>query len=280
MPYFTSLHFYVEIDNLELWAAGDRMLRDMLRGMDPGAAAQAEWRRGTLPPGQLGWRKAKEIRDQAAGLAHAALQHRRCEPDGPSAYDLDIEIGSGPGNLRRLTGTVTPVFGTQTVTVTFSRLGGKHLLESWIPLLALKVIKPRTDWNALCLGRAKNDDQIAQRLLGPPADPLGTLRDLVRLYDAGRREPLPLPVRTSYAWAEARHAERDPARVAGWRWDTQNYPGENAEPAHERVWGRGARLDALLGPPHPGEEIVGENTRLGALSARLWLPLLRAERIR
>ena len=41
------------------WTVGDRMLSDMLRGMTPEEAQQAEWRRGTLPPGHLGWRKAQ-----------------------------------------------------------------------------------------------------------------------------------------------------------------------------------------------------------------------------
>ena len=59
----------VDIDALEEWTVGDRMLSDMLGGMAPDAARHAEWRRGTLPPGQLGWRKVTEIRDQAALLA-------------------------------------------------------------------------------------------------------------------------------------------------------------------------------------------------------------------
>src|SRR6202030_458772 len=63
----------VDITALEEWTVADRMLGDMLRGMTPDDARQAEWRRGTLPPGQLGWRKATEIRDQAARLAAAAL---------------------------------------------------------------------------------------------------------------------------------------------------------------------------------------------------------------
>ncbi len=43
--------------------------------------------------------------------------------------------------------------------------------------------------------------------LGPPdGDAVEVLRELVAIYDAGRREPLPLPVKTSYAWAE--HALR------------------------------------------------------------------------
>ena len=105
------------------------MLGDILRGMTPDDARHAEWRRGTLPPGQLGWRKATEIRDQAtswrpplSGIARADAQ----------AYDVDIDLGSG----RRLTGTVSPVFGDRLVSVTYSKLDGKHLLESWIPLLA------------------------------------------------------------------------------------------------------------------------------------------------
>ncbi|MCV7100123.1 exodeoxyribonuclease V subunit gamma [Mycobacterium palustre] len=262
----------VEIDNLEEWSVGDRMLRDMLRGLDPGKAAEAEWRRGTLPPGQLGWRKAKEIRGRAAELAAEALRHR---VGVPAAHDVDLPLGGG----RRLTGTVSTVFGTRTVSVTYSRLGGKHLLESWVPLLALKASDPRRDWTALCVGRGRRDDRIERRLLGPPPDSLAALRELVRLYDTGRCEPLPLPLRTSFAWAEARNADRDPLRAAGYRWNSQNnFRGENAEPAHVRVWGPTARLDALLGPPRPGEEVPGETTRLGALAARLWAPLLRSER--
>ncbi|MDF2585151.1 MAG: exodeoxyribonuclease subunit gamma, partial [Mycobacterium sp.] len=56
----------VEIDALQEWTVGDRMLGDIMRGMTPQDAQQAEWRRGTLPPGKLGWRRAVELRDQAA----------------------------------------------------------------------------------------------------------------------------------------------------------------------------------------------------------------------
>ncbi|MGO9185705.1 exodeoxyribonuclease V subunit gamma [Mycobacterium sp.] len=261
----------VEIDNLTEWTVGDRMLRDMLRGMRPDTAANAEWRRGSLPPGHLGMRKAKEIRDQAADLARAALQQRR--PDS-TAYDVDVDLGDG----RRLAGTVTPVFGERTVSVTYSKLGGKHLMESWIPLLALSAAVPGHHWTALCIGRGRDNHRIDQRLLGPPPNPGERVRELVRLYDAGRREPLPLPVRTSFAWADARHRGRDPIKAAGWRWLSQNnFRGEDAEPAHETVWGKRAPLTVLLGAPHLGEEVDGEDTRLGALAARLWLPLLRAE---
>jgi exodeoxyribonuclease V gamma subunit len=262
----------VEIDALETWGVGDRMLADMLRGLHPDQALGAEWRRGALPPGQLGWRKANEVRDQAMQLALAALTHRQVSP---KAYDVDVELGGG----RRLTGTVTPVYGDRLVAVGYSRLDGKHLLESWIRLLALAAGRPDHNWTALTIGRAPRGTTPAQRLLGPAdQEPLGLLQELVALYDAGRREPLPLPLKTSFAWASARHQHDDPHDAARKKWKSGMYPAEDAEPAHERVWGPRAPLERLLEPARPDEAVPGEDTRLGALAARLWLPMLRCER--
>jgi exodeoxyribonuclease V gamma subunit len=262
----------VDLNALEEWTVGDRMLGDILRGMTPEDARQAEWRRGTLPPGQLGWRKATEIRDQAALLATAALRQRRADA---RAYDVDVELGSG----RRLTGTVSPVYGDRLVSVTYSRLDGKHLLEAWIALLALISHDPGPDWSAVCIGRAKRGSTPRAEGLGrPPGPAIDVLRELVAIYDAGRREPIPLPIKTSYAWAAARHCGDDPVREAEYRWKSGNYPGEDEAPAHVRAWGKNARLQALMQPPRPGEEHDGEDSRLGAYAARVWLPMLRAER--
>ena len=261
----------VEIDALGEWAVGNRMLHDMLRGTDPANAIAAEWRRGSLPPGQLGWRTAKQIRDRVAGLAAAALEHRH---GTPATYDVDLDLGGG----RRLTGTVTPVFDATTVSVNYSKLRDTHLLQAWIPLVALAAQRPGVEWTARCIGRARDGERALQRVFGPPPHPVETLRQLLWLYDIGRCEPLPLPIKTSFAWAEKRHAGRDPVWYASSKWTSQRYPGEDAEPASVRVWGPRAPFDVLQGPPRPGEGIDGEDTRLGALAARLWLPLLRAER--
>ncbi|MFV8166480.1 exodeoxyribonuclease V subunit gamma [Mycobacterium sp. 134] len=246
----------VDIDALEEWTVGDRMLSDILRGMTPADAQQAEWRRGTLPPGQLGWRRAIALRDQCALLAAEALRHRSTDPQ---AYDVDIDLGTG----RRLTGTVSPVFGDRLVSVTYSKLDGKHLLQSWIPLLALAAAYPERDWSAVCIGRPRRGDNPRVEGLGRPDDPVALLADLVAIYDAGRREPLPLPIKTSYAWAAARHAGDDPEREAGFRWRSSRFPGEDEAPAHVRAWGRGVPLSRLAG--------------LGEYSERLWLPVLRAQ---
>jgi exodeoxyribonuclease V gamma subunit len=261
----------VEIDALETWSVGDRMLGDMLAGMDPEQARHAEWRRGTLPPGRLGWRKAEEIRDQAVDLARAA--HRYRQP-APQAHDVDLDLGAG----RRLTGTVSPVFGDRIVSVTYSKLDGKHLLESWIRLLALTAAAPERNWTAVCIGRARRRGVDERRLGAPQQPPITVLQQLVALYDEGRRAPLPLPMKTSFAWAAACFEHSDPVRAALFRWKTNaKYPAEDQEPAHARVWGKGAPLETLLGSPRPGEEFDGQTTRLGAYAARLWLPLLRAE---
>ncbi|MHA7649880.1 exodeoxyribonuclease V subunit gamma [Mycobacterium sp. ML4] len=261
----------VDINALEEWTVGDRMLSDILGGLEPDDARHAEWRRGTLPPGQLGWRKVTEIRDQAALLAAAALRHRRTDS---ATYDVDIDLGG-----RRLTGTVPQVFGDRLVSVTYSKLDGKHLLESWIPLLALHAHQPDRDWAAVCIGRPKRGTTPREAQLGSPREAArAVLRDLVAMYDAGRREPIPLPIKTSYAWAVARHTGDDPMKQASYRWKSDLYPGEDQAPAHVRAWGRNARLTELMQPLRPGEDPAGEDHRLGAFAARLWLPLLRAER--
>src|SRR5579875_2782266 len=230
-----------------------------------------EWRRGALPPGQLGKRKACEIRDEAKQLAAAALRLRQDDPD---AHDVDIGLDGG----RRLTGTVAEVFGDRTVSVTYSKLNCKHLLQAWIPLVALAAHQPDRPWRASCIGRDRRANRILHRVLVPPPDPVGVLRDLVLLYDNGRREPLPLPLRTSHAWADARACGNDPFDAALRRWKSTNYyKGEAEAEAHKYVWPH-RRLEDILGTPRPGEETDGENTRLGALAARLWLPLIRAER--
>lgn len=262
----------IDVDALEEWTVGDRMLADMLRGFTPDDARDAEWRRGTLPPGRLGWRKATELRDQAHLLAEAARQFRRVEP---RAYDVDVDLGGG----RRLTGTVAPVFGDRLVSVTYSKLGGKHLLSSWIPLLALYARDPSREWSAVCVGRPRRGTTPREEGLGRPQDSaVRLLADLVAMYDAGRREPLPLPVKTSYAWACARHSGDDPEQAASFRWRSGRFPGEEEDPAQVRAWGPGARLRDLMQPVRAGEEVEGESHRLGAYAARLWLPLLRADR--
>ena len=144
-------------------------------------------------------------------------------------------------------------------------------------MLALTAHDPSRDWSAVCIGRAKRGTTPRLEGLGPPEDAVVVLRELVAIYDAGRREPIPLPIKTYYAWAAARYEGDDPVEAASYRWKSNDrYPGEDKAPAHERAWGRGAKLADLMQPLRPGEQYEGEDNRLGAYSARVWLPMLRA----
>lgn len=257
----------VAIDGLGRWAVGERMLDDLMIGRGPDFVLGAEWRLGTLPPGHLGWRQAKEIRGEAMELAAAARTLQRGEA---SALDIDVDLGGG----RRLTGTVAPLWQDRTVTVTYSKLGAKHRLQAWVTLVALAAAAPEREWEAYCIGRGRRNGVDAMGY-HPPEQPLSVLRDLVAIYDAGRREPLPLPLKTSLEWARARQFD-DPApdRSAESEWRFEKDGAEYAE-----VWGTAAPLQVLLDAPRDDEVAVrGETTRLGAYASRLWLPLLDAER--
>jgi exodeoxyribonuclease V gamma subunit len=267
----------VEIDSLALWGVGDRVLRDLLAGLDPATARQHEWRRGVLPPGFLGWRLLGEVIDKATPLAREALA-LRTRP--AQAVDVDVDLGDG----RRLRGTVPQVYGDRLVPVSYSRLGATHRLQSWLQLLALAASDEDRAWSAHTVGRPGNSRSrtpFGLSQLGPlDHRARALLRDLVALRDGGLTEPLPLPLKASLAYARQRrtHATSDEALVkAGYDWNDGRFPGECSDPEQLRVWGPKATLPGLAEPPHPGEEYDGETSRFGALAMRVWSPLLIAE---
>jgi len=257
----------VDIDALAQWSIGDRLVADLMRGVDLETATTAERLRGMLPPGRLGDRKASELSDQAVELAMAAARY---QSNSTKACDLDVELGGG----RRLTGTVSPIYQRGIVSVTYSRLAPKHVLQSWISLVALGAAG--YECKAACIGRGEKGD-VNARVFAVPSDPMSVLHDLLRIFDAGRREPLPLPLKTSYAWAEKRRRGRNPFVYTRTKWE-DGAGAENDDRAHARIWGPKAKLqDLLKDRPRPGEQVDGEDSRLGALATRLWLPVLNAE---
>ena len=272
----------ITLDGLEKWAIGDRLLTAVLGGTDPRTSVRAERLRGVLPPGELGSRTLREVEEEVRPLV---VQANGLRQGSPRTLDVDIDLGGG----RRLTGTVSSVFGNRIVTVTYSRLAAKHRLRSWIDLLALSVGHPDESWTAHALGRGRAG---TTRALTGPLDHRaeGWLRDLVEIYDRGLREPLPLPVKTACAYAEAslirrRGAQTDPELKARREWETDRFsptgiPGEDADLAHVRAFGQAAPLECLLTPPRADETWNDEPHRLGQYAWRLWQPLLEgAEKV-
>jgi exodeoxyribonuclease V gamma subunit len=266
----------VEIDSLAQWAVGDRVLGDLLAALDPAVVKQREWRRGELPPGQLGWRMLGQILDRAGPLHAAAAALRRTPPRG---VDVAVDLGDG----RRLVGTVPEVYGDRLVSVTYSRLGAKHRIASWVRLLALASSDDDHSWTAHTVGRphSRSREDTATSLLGPlDHTARDLLRDLVRLRDRGLRAPLPLPLKASLAYARSRrtHADVPDALVkAGYDWKDNKFPGEQSEPAVLKIWGRVDHPPEVGERPGPGEDFPGETGRFGALALRVWSPLIEAE---
>lgn len=265
----------VELDGLAQWGVGDRMLRDLLAGRGREQALGKEWRRGVLPPGLLGWRLAQKIVDEAVPVAEVVESITQGIP--ASAVDVDVDLGHG----RRLRGTVTDLHRDRIVKASFSRLGPKHLLDAWVPLLALCASRPGRPWSAGAVGRGRgrDDGPVARTAFASVEGADDLLRDLVTLYDAGMSEPLPLPLKTGHTWATARRNPANARYRADQEWSRGRFGNENEDPAHVYVWGPGAPLETLLAArPRLGEEVPDQATRLGALACRLWVPLMERAR--
>ena len=254
----------VSLDALEQWGIGDRLLREVLAGQDAVAVLTAEQLSGSLPPGGLGTRALGDVAKEAQAL-HAGTAALR-EGD-PRAVDVDVDLGDG----RRLTGTVSGLFGTRLVSLGYSRLKPRQRLLAWLDLLALSAAHPDLHVTAHAVGRGRAGPQ---RALAGPLDhrAVDWLRALVELRDLGLASPLPVPIQTGCAFAEARAKELqgatiDPVQAAARAWVTDRYnplgiPGEDADAAHVRVYGDGAPIDTLL------------DAGLASYSWQVWEPLL------
>jgi exodeoxyribonuclease V gamma subunit len=280
----------ITLDGLEKWDVGDRLVRDVLTGGDPQAAMLAEQLRGLLPPEELGTGVLTDIVRRVRPLVEAALPLR----SGPSrTLDVDIDLGD-----RRLTGTVGNVFGNNLVAVTYSSLAAKHRLAAWLDALALAAGHPDENWTAHTIGRWGRSGRRA--LVSPMPDDVARthLRDLVAVMERGQREPLPLPIRTSLAFAEE-HAigarggggQVDPDAKARAEWVTPRFndagfPKEDGDQWHVRAWGEAAPYDLLAAPLLPDERDAGPDGaadpphRLGHYALRVWSPLLAHELVR
>ena len=267
----------VELDSLQQWALGDRLLAARLAGTDDATCRQAEWRRGVLPPGPLGQAALQAVLQEVGPLVDrtaALLSAPR------RAVDVMVPLGGG----RELRGTVPGVHGTAAVSVTYSKLGAKAQLTAWISLLALAAGAPGRSWTAVAVGRGE-PSRPRSATFGPldQATAQRHLRELVDLYDRGRREPLPLPLKASLAYATSAGKMEGPELALGQAaraWTTAKYPGEDADAAHTLVWGPAAPFETAIARPGPSpEQWFGEPTRFGELSLRLWAPLLQHRRL-
>ncbi len=265
-----------ELDGLARWFIGDRWLHDRLAGAGEGAAEQAEWRRGALPPGALGVRSLRVIADKAEALVAAGEPVR---VGAAAVHDVAVALPGG----HVLTGSVGGVHDRTLTRTVYSRLAAKHRIRAWVQLLALAAAYEDVSWRAVTVG-GNGKDGVARAVLDArsPDRARMVLSELVDLHARGLREPLPLPLAASLAYAELRHLgdSEDEAlqrAAAGWRGGF-----EATDPDHETVWGPAPSFTTVCAHPpddadQPPAATEREGTRFGALACQLWFPMLGAE---
>jgi exodeoxyribonuclease V gamma subunit len=277
----------VELDKLEEWGVGQRLLEGVLGGADMDACLLAEQARGLLPPARLAVPVLERIREVVLRIVSHA-QELGDEP--PGSLDVNLELPDG----RTLAGTVTGIHGDTVRAVSYSRVRPRDRLRAWVKLLALTASRPERPFESVVIGRARADAYRADVTLAriPPlgADPAGRrhtavtrLGVLLDLYDRGMREPLPLVCDTSAAYVEAVAAGRDGVAAAekAWRSDYDR-DREDREPEHVLAFGGELSLAELMSErPRPDERGRGweetQTTRFGRYAVRLWSDLLAAE---
>jgi exodeoxyribonuclease V gamma subunit len=275
----------IDLDGLEKWQIADRVLQEQLAGASQEACLDAEVARGGLPPGQLADSVLGDIADPLDELVAAGLQSL-----APESIDVRVDLPGG----RRLVGTVAGVRGDVIHTVTYSKLGPSPRLLAWLRLLALTATAPDREFEACTIGRSnKRGATIAVARLGPLGLDAASrkavadrhLQSLVDLFLRGMREPLPLYLRTSAAWADAVDRGRNPAADASSAWGSgYRYVGEDKDAEHLLVLGDDVAFGDVLGlcGSPVGEECdwePSEATRFGVYARRLWDGLLAHEEL-
>ncbi|MGY1714210.1 exodeoxyribonuclease V subunit gamma [Geodermatophilus sp. SYSU D01106] len=269
----------IALDALDRWGMGDRVLQDCLRGLDAESARVLERARGALPPSPLG---DGDLADTCAVVDRLLAASSDVRTGTAETVDVDVPLPDG----RRLTGAVRGVHGNTVVSVIYSRVRAKQRFRAWAQLLALTVAQPDRPWRAVVVGRGE-DPQLTVVTLGPvdPETARTALAELVRLRDAGRRTPLPLPIATGEAYAAARR--RNPADLPAARkaaeecWVSGRYDKEDAEEAHVLAWGAAApleRLEEWTAPPGALDPGTTGPTDFDRLARTVWEPLLAHEK--
>jgi len=254
----------VELDALERWGVGQRLLDAVIAGTDGRAAIRAEIAAGKLPPGQLGLPVVTEIWD---GVDEIAQQARALLVGDARSVDVKVDVMG-----RRLTGTVPGVRGSVLGSVTYSKVNPRHRLGTWVRLLALCATGEA--YTSATIGRASGAHgsvTVARVPALSRSDALAELSVLIDLYDRGMREPLPLSCRASAAFAAAGDARAE--------WESDRFPKEDRDAEHELVYGSGFSFASLLAAaPRPDEGWHPvERTRFGQYALRLWRGLLAVE---
>ncbi|HUZ44502.1 MAG TPA: exodeoxyribonuclease V subunit gamma [Acidimicrobiales bacterium] len=270
----------LEMDGLEKWGVGDRLLAAQMVGASAEDALASELARGLLPPQPL----AEAILSDVVPCVDELLQRFRAEPGAGlpgESYEVNVELADG----RYLIGSVSGVRESTILVCTYSTLGPKHRLAAWVRFLALSASRPDLEVAAVSLGRGARSNAPGipvarsefEALPGPPEvrqkAAVDLLARLIDLYDRGRREPLPIFCKTSAAAVAAQRSGKDPVAAARHEWHTtyEGFPREDQDAEHVHIYGPELPFDRILDEGRRPEDPAGPDSARSrfALYARL-----------
>ncbi len=196
----------IELDALEKWGVGDRLLQACLAGTDPEVAAGAERARGFLPPGRVADDILTSITEEVRQLA-GTITELGFAPGPADSLDIHLDLPAGRG----LIGTVADRRGNTILVCAYSRLAPKHRLG------ALGAV-PRAQRGA---ARTRRHGHHHRSRRGPKPGAAGREPRPARRYGsrtpaAGARTPRrrPRPLRPGHANAAA-HGLHHLGRLGG-----------------------------------------------------------------
>ena len=232
----------IELDGLQRWQVGDRVLTGLLRDGEYSRITRAEAYRGDLPPAGLARGAFVAIADHAQLIATQVLA-LRTEPVREVPVSLLLPSGV------RLTGVVPFVSGNRLVEATYSSLKDKDILGLWVRTLALQASQPGSPIvSALA---AKGSSGVNNwTFQAPEADSaVAELDLLVDLLARGRREPLPLMPEAARSYATRRARGNEPqstldAVAAEWTRNLTRPGSESNDRAVQRLWGENEHVPA------------------------------------
>ena len=221
----------VELDNLEQWAVGERVLRERLAGLDPADCIdpRAAPRHAAARPA----RRRDAARHRAARSRACCWPRRWSARTPPESHDVDVPLADG----TRLTGTVGDVRGDTLLVADLLAAGrpapAAGCGSTWC---ALTVAQPDRRWRAVAVGRGRGSG--AQRSV---FDPLPAAEAARRAGRARRALPRRAALAAAAAGQDRRRVRRPtqplrrPDRPGGRR------AGVAHRPVPRRAGGRRAR---------------------------------------
>ncbi len=226
---------------------------------DSGDLAARLRARAMLPSGPLGERLLAALKGRVLPFASALREWR--EGDASTrAFELDVDGVRLYGHLDRL-------YPHGALRSRLDALHGPaqiaHGLD-WLVLSALGDTRPLAQ-----LAQWDDGPGVRTRAAIPAVQARAALRELLSIYRAGLREPLPLQARSAWRWYDAPRGDEVAAQIA-WKAAREAWQGDR----ERKVWGEGnapAAQLALRGrDPFAGELDDADGIRFRELATRLF----------